>query len=691
MNMHLKSAATMLGALALGTGAVVAASAPASATTLPPDCQATITTVSCFYTSGTNSFTVPSGISALHVIAFGGWGAADADGQGVGGRGALVRGDIAVVPGSTLYAVVGTNGVDGGVNGGAAPGDACAGSGGGASDLRTAAQDLSSRLLVAGGGGGAGCRDSVGRAYPGGDADLPGSPTASGGWAGQGGSAGVPDGDGAGGAGGQSTIAIGGNGAAGALGLGGSGGFGAAGGGGGGGGYYGGGGGGGGVAGFPPGSGFGGGGGGGGGSSYVDPVRVANTFEGLTSSAAPKVVIAYEIPRGDAVVAPTSLTFAPSAVGSAGETQTVTLTASGGPVQVSWAVITGADADQFATISNTCTDIALADGSSCAVQVRFDPTAVGTKTATLVFGSDASNGTQSVPLSGTADPRDGQLDLRGPGTVYTDGDGHTVSLGGAAGNGVSYWLKVRNIGHAPAQFLLSPVFNPRGASGAYANPAHIDMFSGAMGLTAMPAASTYYTPVIPAGGSQTYRMVVTPNSTDPQGISPVDVMLTRLDGALLALGHTQTNVAAGNSGTTSWDIFVANGSQPAVGGSFSGQTMTAPTLTTSSGSSESWSVKLRNDGRTSGPIGLHLQGSCGGFPIKVTAPSGFSGVDVTSQVLAGTYYTPTLAPGSATTLTVKATWDQASSCTSEAFTATTLDTAGNAHVTAYLQANLIAT
>jgi hypothetical protein len=63
---------------------------------------------------------------------------------------------------------------------------------------------------------------------------------------------------------------------------------------------------------------------------------------------------------------------------------------------------------------------------------------------------------------------------------------------------------------------------------------------------------------------------------------------------------------------------------------------------------------------------------------------------VTSQVLAGTYYTPTLAPGSATTLTVKATWDQASSCTSEAFTATTLDTAGNAHVTAYLRANLIA-
>lgn len=699
MHANLKSATSMLGAVALGVGAVVVASAPASASTLQPGCTQNTNTVTCTYVSGGHPFTVPDGVTSLFVDAIGGDGGAAAGG-GVGGDAADVSGFMAVTPGSTFYALVGGDGVvgAGGVNGGGDPGPdvsgSCAGGGGGASDIRTDLGDPASRRLVAAGGGGAGCASSTGATADGGAAGAVGSSASSpdAALSGGPGGAGSVHGSGAGGTGGTNGLPGSPDGAPGLPGqwaTGGTGGSGITNGGGGGAGYYGGGGGGGGIddgSGFPT---YGSGGGGGGGGSYADPAYLSDVSESPGSMAQPQVTITYQA-SGAATVSPTSLTFGPYVVGAGSRSQSVTFSASGGPVDVSDVAINGSDAGDFVITTDTCAGSTVPDGGSCTVAVVFDPTAEGSRTATLDFTSDASNGTQSVPLSGTADPHDGQLDIRGPGTVYTDGDGHTVSLGVSAGNGASYWLKVLNIGHVPAQFLVSTVVNPRGVTGAYANPAHIDMYSGEMGLTALPAASTYYTPVIPAGGTQTYRMQVTPNSTDPQGISPIDVTLTRLDGALLARAHTQTNVAAGNNGTTSWDVFVANGSQPAIGGSFSGQKITAPTLTTSSSSSASWSVKLRNDGRTSGPIGLHLHGSCDGFPIKVTAPSGFSGVDVTAQVLAGTYYTPTLPPGGATTLTVKATWDQASSCTSEAFSATTLDTAGNPQVAAYLQANLIA-
>ncbi len=130
-------------------------------------CSRSAGTVTCTYTSGSNPFKVRGGIFTIHVVAVGG-----AGGGPGGGQGARVEGDLAVVRGTTLYAVVGGNGtgIQPGSNGGGQAGltDACAGNptspgclpagwaGGGASDLRTSPNDLSSRVLVAGGGGGVG-------------------------------------------------------------------------------------------------------------------------------------------------------------------------------------------------------------------------------------------------------------------------------------------------------------------------------------------------------------------------------------------------------------------------------------------------------------------------------------------------------------------------------------------------------
>lgn len=130
--------------------------------------------VSCPAVANEQAFIVPAGVSTLRVIAVGAKG---------GGTGAVASGQLRVTPGSTLYVLVGGDGVPGdfltglpgpgGFNGGGSGGSGARGGGagilasggsggGGASDLRTCSvrsrscDTLASRLIVAAGGGGSG-------------------------------------------------------------------------------------------------------------------------------------------------------------------------------------------------------------------------------------------------------------------------------------------------------------------------------------------------------------------------------------------------------------------------------------------------------------------------------------------------------------------------------------------------------
>jgi hypothetical protein len=234
------------------------------------------------FTGAVQSFTVPEGVTAITIDAFGaegGDGVANNFGFGNGGLGGRAKADVAVTPGETLDVIVGGHGGDalsgvsfglGGTGGFANPGGQNGGGGGGASDVRR----VGSRLVVAGGGGGGGGATSSGESGDGG---------AGGGIATNG--TGVTDGGGgglAGGAGSTGGAACGTNATPGfqglgpndqAPGIGAAGGSGSLrGGGAGGGGYFGGGGGG------SVGIGCaGGGGGGGGGSGFGPPTGV--TFQ----------------------------------------------------------------------------------------------------------------------------------------------------------------------------------------------------------------------------------------------------------------------------------------------------------------------------------------------------------------------------------------------------------------------------
>jgi hypothetical protein len=130
------------------------------------------------FTGAEQTFTVPGGVTSVHVVAIGAGGGAATD--SVGGVAAEVAGDVTVTPGQTLYVEVGgqggslAEGGGGGFNGGASGG----GGGGGSSDVRTSplvsglAPDH--RLIVAAGGGGGGGSGPNGPGADGGAAGSPG-------------------------------------------------------------------------------------------------------------------------------------------------------------------------------------------------------------------------------------------------------------------------------------------------------------------------------------------------------------------------------------------------------------------------------------------------------------------------------------------------------------------------------------
>ena len=278
---------------------------------VPPAAGAATQTQTFSYTGGEQVFTVPAGVTAVHIVGVGAPGAGNLSGSKAGGLGAVAAADYNVTPGQVFYVEVGGAGTTpasataanpGGFNGGGT-GQAQAGGGGGASDVRTspmtAPGTLSARILIAAGGGGAGFGSdggAGGSAGAGGGNATSAACTTPGNANAQGGGAGTSLIGGAGGAPASHGGLTGTAGTSGQPGLGGAGGLytggGAFGGGGGGGGLYGGGGGGAGVN--DSGVLCSGGGGGGGSSGFA--AGAANATTAIDSGGQPKVTFTYEVP-----------------------------------------------------------------------------------------------------------------------------------------------------------------------------------------------------------------------------------------------------------------------------------------------------------------------------------------------------------------------------------------------------------
>ena len=110
------------------------------------------------YTGSMQTYTVPAGVTGLHIESIGG------AGYGTLGEGGSVEAVFTVTPGDVYQIFVGGGGgaTTGGYNGGGVPGaNATYGGGGGASDVRFGGVTLADRIIVAGGGGGSGSNCGV--------------------------------------------------------------------------------------------------------------------------------------------------------------------------------------------------------------------------------------------------------------------------------------------------------------------------------------------------------------------------------------------------------------------------------------------------------------------------------------------------------------------------------------------------
>ena len=151
---------------------------PASAVSSTPSavCVSSICTVSFTYTGDYYSWTVPSGVTSITVDAYGAQGGKSnytGSSTSVPGTGGRVQATLTTTSGESLHIYVGGQGStasvasntsspgwNGGGKGGQGNGTGYFGAGGGgASDIRTALGNLSSRILVAGGGGGTSCNN----------------------------------------------------------------------------------------------------------------------------------------------------------------------------------------------------------------------------------------------------------------------------------------------------------------------------------------------------------------------------------------------------------------------------------------------------------------------------------------------------------------------------------------------------
>ena len=97
---------------------------------------------------------------------------------------------------------------------------------------------------------------------------------------------------------------------------------------------------------------------------------------------------------------PTSLTFASQAIGTTSPPQTITVANTGDASMFinSAAVPNTLD---FTVVSDGCSGLTLAPGTSCDMSITFNPSATGTRTAALTVTDNAPGSPQTAPLTGT--------------------------------------------------------------------------------------------------------------------------------------------------------------------------------------------------------------------------------------------------------------------------------------------------
>jgi hypothetical protein len=100
---------------------------------------------------------------------------------------------------------------------------------------------------------------------------------------------------------------------------------------------------------------------------------------------------------------PTAIVFGDQIVGTTGAALRVNVTNNGAaPIKIEGVKVDGPNAADFVVATQNCRRTTLGPGDSCAVDVRFAPSAPGARVAELTFFDDGGGSPHVVPLSGSA-------------------------------------------------------------------------------------------------------------------------------------------------------------------------------------------------------------------------------------------------------------------------------------------------
>lgn len=261
-----------------------------------------------------------------------------------------------------------------------------------------------------------------------------------------------------------------------------------------------------------------------------------------------------------------------------------------------------------------------------------------------------------VGVAGLSDPasatggEQGVLRVKGPGSVYA-GSGAFVTLYAAAGTTESFGFQVKNTGTVQSQYNVKI---SGGSCLSCAQPT-LAVFAGSLVLTKLTQGPNgYFTAGIDPGKLATYTLRVTlPKTAPPASYAGYSVNLTDTAGNPLDSVSVRANVTKAK-GTTDHSQFVSASGTPATTnpdplfGIAQAGTVTAPSL--ANGGTATFTIKLMNNSTTVTTIGYGLQFRTDCDNYKTTVKAGAT--DVTDAVSDGTYSTPPLAHGAATTLTM---------------------------------------
>jgi hypothetical protein len=265
------------------------------------------------------------------------------------------------------------------------------------------------------------------------------------------------------------------------------------------------------------------------------PVRATLSISDNATGSPQSVALSGNGGTSGISLAPATLNLASQTIGASSAAQVVNVNNTGTTPVAMTISIAGNNPGDFAETDN-CSRSPLAGGKACVVNVTFDPTQTGDRSAVVLISDTAPQSPQMVAVGGTA--------VQAAATISPVTIGFGSALAGTASAPVA--VTITNCGTPPAILtVVAAIVNPTGKFTA-ANSCAAGVPAGGhctLTVTFTPPASPVAAPCGSAAGAKTATLPITDNSpTSPQNIA---LSGTATDFCLAPVGVASQTVTAG--------------------------------------------------------------------------------------------------------------------------------------------------